>query len=75
MSETIDDCQLNVYNFRALQSGPRSRFGALRFDPNNTCNLHCVYCHNHRSDEIIETDDLSAFLYTKVIDVVTFQVG
>jgi molybdenum cofactor biosynthesis enzyme MoaA len=75
MVETINDCQLNVYNFRALLSGPATQYGALRFDPNNTCNLHCVYCHNHRSDEIIDTDQLADFLQTKVVSVGVFQVG
>lgn len=75
MVETINDCQLNVYNFRTLQAGPPSRYGVLRFDPNNTCNLHCVYCHNHRSDDIIDTDEFAAFLQTKVIEAAGFQVG
>jgi MoaA/NifB/PqqE/SkfB family radical SAM enzyme len=50
-------------------------FDAIRFDPNNTCNLHCVYCHNHRSDDIIAEGDLRTFLYNKVLRVNLFQVG
>jgi MoaA/NifB/PqqE/SkfB family radical SAM enzyme len=75
MVETIHDCQLNVYNFRILQAGPASRYRVLRFDLNNTCNLHCVYCHNDRSDDIIDTEEFSAFLQTKVIETAAFQVG
>jgi MoaA/NifB/PqqE/SkfB family radical SAM enzyme len=75
MVETINDCQLNVYNFRTLLAGPPSRYYALRFDPNNTCNLHCVYCHNHRTEETIDSNELDAFLQTKVIGVAAFQVG
>jgi MoaA/NifB/PqqE/SkfB family radical SAM enzyme len=47
----------------------------LRIDPNNTCNLHCVYCHNHRSDEVIGADEFADFLHSKVISVAGFQVG
>jgi len=73
--ELIADCQVNVYNFRTLLTEPSARYGALRLDPNNTCNLHCVYCHNHRSDEIIGADQFAAFLHSKVISVAGFQVG
>lgn len=75
MPELIADCQVNVYNFRTLLTEPSARYGALRLDPNNTCNLHCVYCHNHRSDEIIGADQFAAFLHSKVISVAGFQVG
>lgn len=75
MADLISDCQVNVYNFHTLLAGPSARYGALRLDPNNTCNLHCVYCHNHRSDEIIGADEFVAFLHSKVISVAGFQVG
>jgi MoaA/NifB/PqqE/SkfB family radical SAM enzyme len=75
MVETISDCQLNIYNFRTLQAGPPSRYHVLRFDPNNTCNLHCVYCHNHQTDDIIDTNEFAAFVQTRVIEVAAFQVG
>jgi sulfatase maturation enzyme AslB (radical SAM superfamily) len=66
----------NVYNFRTLLQGEPLSYQALRFDPNNDCNLHCVYCHNHRSKETIDaTDDFAAFLHSKVISVATFQTG
>src|SRR5262249_12372731 len=51
------------------------RYSALRFDPNNDCNLKCVYCHNHRSKETIGTEDFSLFLSSKVLEVTNFQVG
>lgn len=73
--ETISDCQLNVYNFATLLEQPPARYGALRFDLNNTCNLQCVYCHNHRSDQTIDAASLRHFLATKVLGVEHFQVG
>jgi sulfatase maturation enzyme AslB (radical SAM superfamily) len=69
------DCQLNVWNFRKLSEQPPSRFGAIRFDPNNDCNLRCVYCHNDRSSELIETDQFRRFIQHNVISTDYFQVG
>ena len=69
------DTQVNVYNFKTLMELPSAEYGTLRFDPINTCNLKCVYCHNHRSDEIIDTEQFEVFLHTKVRRVESFQVG
>lgn len=76
MDDPVSDCQVNVYNFRKLlMDEPPARYGALRFDPNNTCNLHCVYCHNHRSDETIDSENFSSFLNSKVLGTSVFQIG
>ena len=69
------DAQLNVYNVRLMRQQKPQRFSFLRFDPNNDCNVHCVYCHNHRSKEIVETDDFRAVLAQNVVRVDNFQVG
>jgi len=75
MVALIADCQVNVYNFRTLMAEPPVGYGVLRLDTNNTCNLHCVYCHNHRSDKTIGFDEFADFLNSKVINVAGFQVG
>jgi MoaA/NifB/PqqE/SkfB family radical SAM enzyme len=71
----MKDSQLNVYNFQQMRAQPPSEFEVLRIDTNNDCNVHCVYCHNHRSKETISTDDLRAFVYENVVAVDTFQFG
>lgn len=71
----LRDCQINVYNFKKLQNQPPSKFEAIRFDPNNDCNLRCVYCHNHRSNDLIGAEEFHAFLHHKVISTRVFQVG
>jgi len=73
--ETIQDCQLNVYNFETTMQNAPANYAALRFDSNNTCNLHCVYCHNHRSDDVIDDARFHEFLHTKVGSMGVFQVG
>jgi MoaA/NifB/PqqE/SkfB family radical SAM enzyme len=69
------DAQLNVYNFAAMRAQPPEAFDFLRIDSNNDCNVHCVYCHNHRSKDLISIEDLSAFLNHNVVSVDNFQVG
>jgi hypothetical protein len=61
------DAQLNVYNVAAMLARPRARYEFLRIDPNNTCNVQCVYCHNHRSAVIVPTEEILAFLAERVI--------
>ncbi len=75
VAEAGKDSQLNVCNFRTLMDHPPSDYDFLRFDLNNTCNLHCVYCHGHRSDEVIDMEQFREFLHTKVGRVANFQVG
>ena len=71
----FSDFQLNVYNFESASKSKPGRYATIRFDPNNTCNLHCVYCHNHRSDQTIDAEQFRQFLAEKVRDVSYFQVG
>ena len=69
------DAQLNVYNLALMRQQPPEHFGFLRFDPNNNCNVHCVYCHNHRSQDRVALEDLRAFLDENVIGIDNFQIG
>lgn len=69
------DAQLNVYNIAKMREAAPRVFKFIRFDPNNTCNLRCCYCHNHRSEDVVATEDLSAFIDHNVIRVENFQVG
>ena len=73
--ENIQDGQLNCYNFATVMQNPPANYEAIRFDPNNTCNLHCVYCHNPRSSDAIDYAQFHEFLHTKVGRVGLFQVG
>jgi len=67
--------QLNVYNLAKMRLQPPHQFKWLRFDPNNDCNLHCVYCHNPRSKELIDLSEFSAFLEENVLSLDNFQLG
>jgi MoaA/NifB/PqqE/SkfB family radical SAM enzyme len=69
------DSQLNVYNIKQLRAQAPQEFDFVRFDPNNDCNLHCVYCHNHRSKDVVDTDEFRDFLECNITSVENFQVG
>lgn len=69
------DAQLNPWNFALMRAQRPRRFEHIRFDSNNDCNLHCVYCHNPRSSDIIDMEDLRTFLEHNVISAENFQIG
>jgi MoaA/NifB/PqqE/SkfB family radical SAM enzyme len=69
------DAQLNVFNAALMRREPPAEFEFLRVDSNNDCNVHCVYCHNPRSKELIPTDELSEFFDENVLSVDHFQLG
>ena len=69
------DSQINVYNIKKMRAQAQQEFDFLRFDSNNDCNVHCVYCHNHRSKDLIDTEEFCAFLEENVLRVNNFQVG
>jgi sulfatase maturation enzyme AslB (radical SAM superfamily) len=71
----LRDFQLNVYSVAAALSHEPAKFEAIRLDLNNDCNLRCVYCHNHRSSDLMSLDDFRLFIDNKVIETKHFQVG
>lgn len=58
------------FNFKTPQI-----FGTILFDSNMVCNLHCIYCHNPRSNMLVKEEDFSQFVNTQVKTVDTFQIG
>jgi MoaA/NifB/PqqE/SkfB family radical SAM enzyme len=71
----LKDAQLNVYNIKKMRAQEAQEFDFVRFDSNNDCNVHCVYCHNHRSKDLVATEEFHAFLKENIIRVNNFQVG
>jgi MoaA/NifB/PqqE/SkfB family radical SAM enzyme len=68
------DAQLNVYNIDRMLARPPEHYEFLRVDPNNNCNVHCVYCHNHRSQQVLSSDDVRRLLHT-IRALRNFQMG
>src|SRR2546427_8356069 len=71
----LKDSQLNVYNIKQMRAQVPKAFDFVRFDPNNDCNVHCVYCHNHRSKDLVDTEEFCTFLEENVLSINNFQVG
>ncbi len=71
----MKDSQLNAYNFRRMRKQPAEAYEFIRFDPNNDCNVHCVYCHNPRSKDTVPTEELQSFLDENVESIQNFQMG
>lgn len=64
-----------ICNIKELSSQVRQKFDFVRFDPNNECNLHYVYCHNHRVRSIVHTAAFRASSECHGSSGDTFQVG
>src|SRR2546426_7382460 len=71
----LKDSQLNVYNIKQMRAQVPQAFDFIRFDPNNDCNVHCVYCHNPRSKDTVPTEELQSFLDENVESIQNFQLG
>jgi hypothetical protein len=74
-AETGLDAQLNAYNLPAMLDRAPAVYSALRFDPNITCNVQCVYCHNHRSSDIVPTNAFLRIITGKIVTLHTFPMG
>src|SRR5688572_14759891 len=71
----LKDAQLNIYNIQKMRAQASQKFDFLRCDSNNDCNVHCVYCHNHRSKELLDTTEFREFLHKNVVRIKHFQMG
>jgi hypothetical protein len=40
-----DEIRVNYLNFPRVKALSPEDYGVIRFDSNNQCNVHCVYCH------------------------------
>jgi len=73
--DTPHELELSFGNIEHARRRPPARFSVVRFDPNNDCNVHCVYCHNTRSKAVVDSESFKSFLLQNVISVENFQIG
>lgn len=74
-SQPVAGAHLNVNCLDVMQAKPRLTYTWLRFDSNDDCNLHCVYCHNSRSKGEFDLQVFRDFLRDKVERLENFQFG
>lgn len=67
--------QVTVLNINGLKFPSPQRFETVLLDTIDTCNLHCLYCHNPRTKQKISLEDLEQFLTTQIKSVINFQIG
>jgi len=59
----LDSILVSPKNIReVLSSSSRLSVRYLLVDPNDTCNVHCLYCPNKRTNKRIELDEFAALL-------------
>lgn len=62
-------------NINQIKFDYPQNFETILFDSNLNCNLHCVYCHNHRDLNTVKEEDFMTFLNSQVSSVKNFQIG
>lgn len=73
--DNLPDTQINVLNFGQIRTQPPANHFYIRLDTNFDCNLHCVYCHNPRSKDLLDLVELRDYLEHRVTSVENFQIG
>jgi hypothetical protein len=73
--EDLIDIGLSPVNFQSKKNILPRAIDIIRLDPNENCNLRCVYCHNYRSEKLIDLNEFREFVNTSVDTVGTFQIG
>lgn len=71
----VQSAHFNVNCLDIMLGKPRLSYEWLRFDSNDDCNLHCVYCHNSRSNQVMELATFQGFLDRNVDQISNFQFG
>lgn len=74
-NNTVLAAHLNVNCLEMMLAKPRLTYEWLRFDSNDDCNLHCVYCHNSRSKRLLDPAVFDRFLRDNVDQIDNFQFG
>ncbi|PHN00719.1 radical SAM protein [Flavilitoribacter nigricans] len=66
---------LNVKNIDKMLEQPPQAFSWIGFDSVDNCNLHCVYCHNPRTKQMIDLEKFERFIHHHVLTIENFQIG
>lgn len=66
---------LNVKNIDKMLDQPPQAFSWIGFDSIDNCNLHCVYCHNPRTKQMIHMQKFERFIHHHILEIDDFQVG
>jgi hypothetical protein len=75
MDAPISQLLLNIESRADVLNAEPAHYEWVRIDPNLNCNLHCIYCHNGRSTQVFDLDDLKEVLQKVVLSAENVCVG
>lgn len=75
MKDSNGSIQLDPKTIERAIDWERESYEWIRFDPSLHCNLKCLYCHNPRTDDLMDPAKLEQFLEEKVERVENVQIG
>ncbi len=74
--DRVDTFKVDVYNFdEALFSLKGKDVQYLLFDPIDTCNAHCLYCPNHRTNKRLSPSQFGSLIRDTIRSVENLQIG
>jgi molybdenum cofactor biosynthesis enzyme MoaA len=71
----ISQLLVNIDSRTDVLNAEPAHYEWVRIDPNLDCNLHCIYCHNGRSTQVFDLDDLKEVLQKAVLSAENVCVG
>jgi sulfatase maturation enzyme AslB (radical SAM superfamily) len=71
----IPQLLMNISNRTDVMGAEPAHYEWVRIDPNLNCNLHCIYCHNPRSQQVFDLEDIKHILQKAVLSAKNVCVG
>jgi molybdenum cofactor biosynthesis enzyme MoaA len=71
----LSDLTINIWTLAEVMQAEPAHYKRVRVDPILNCNLHCVYCHHGRTDEVFAMDRLEQVLNRSVLSTEILYIG
>jgi sulfatase maturation enzyme AslB (radical SAM superfamily) len=69
------DLTINIGTLAEVMRAEPAHYKRVRVDPILNCNLHCVYCHHGRTNEVFGLDRLEQVLNRSVLSTEILYIG
>jgi molybdenum cofactor biosynthesis enzyme MoaA len=69
------DLTINIATLADVMQAEPAHYKRVRVDPILNCNLHCVYCHHGRTNEVFGVDRLKQVLNRSVLSTEVLYIG
>jgi sulfatase maturation enzyme AslB (radical SAM superfamily) len=71
----LSDLTINIATLAEVMQAEPAHYKRVRVDPILNCNLHCVYCHHSRTNEVFGVDRLEQVLNRSVLSTEILYIG